>query len=61
MPDAMSDTKTPGQVCYDGFWRTTHPDFRDDWPTLPPSAKARWEAAAQAVLAQCTPREETHE
>jgi len=50
--DAMSESPTPGQICYEGFWRTTHPDFQEDaWPTLPLSTQARWEAAAQAVLA----------
>jgi hypothetical protein len=52
-----SPTRTPGQVAYEGFWCTTSPDFRDDWPMLPPSTQARWEAAAQAVLAQCPPQE----
>lgn len=55
----MNDARSPGQICYEGFWRTTRPDFRDDWPLLPPSTQARWEAAAQAVLTQCTPQEES--
>jgi hypothetical protein len=47
----MPDTRTPGEVAYAGFWHTPGCDFRKEWPTLPASTKARWEAAAQAVLA----------
>jgi hypothetical protein len=54
----MSNTPTPGLAAYVGFWGSRGPNFRDEWPRLPLSTKARWEAAAQAVLAQCTPQED---
>jgi hypothetical protein len=47
---AVSDPRSPGQICYEGFWRATGPDFRNEWPLLPSSTQARWEAAAQAAI-----------
>ena len=48
----MTNTPTPGEVAYTAFWATDLPDFRGaDWATLHPRSQARWEAAAQAVLA----------
>ena len=47
----MSDT-TPGEIAYAAFWAGDLPDFRGDpWETMDPLTQARWEAAAQAVLA----------
>jgi hypothetical protein len=51
----MTDTPTPGQVAYEAFicvdglphWRT--------WNELRRVEKARWDAAAQAVLAMQAP------
>ena len=54
----MNDARSPGQVAYEAFWRTTGADFNGvAWSMLPPLTQARWEAAAQAVLAQCTQQE----
>jgi len=54
----MSASPTPGEICYEAFWRTTGADFQGvAWPMLPPLTQARWEAAAQAVLVQCTHQE----
>ena len=54
----MNDARSPGQIAYEEFWRTTGADFQGvAWPMLPPLTQARWEAAAQAVLVQCTHQE----
>ena len=43
---------TPGQIAYEAFWVNDLPNFRGDaWDTMHPLTQARWEAAAQAVLA----------
>ena len=48
----MPDTPTPGEVAYEAFWARDLPDFRGDaWGTMDHLTQARWEAAAQAVLA----------
>jgi hypothetical protein len=63
--DAMSDAQppTPGQICYEGAWKVHQELYpkahRVPWRELHPAHKRGWEAAAQAVLAQCTPQKET--
>jgi len=56
----MTDTPTPGQIAYAAWWMTfgDDPPLADAYQALTPRARRAWEAAAQAVLAQCTPREE---
>jgi hypothetical protein len=60
---AMRDTPTPGQIAYDAWWTTfgdgrNDPPYAETYATLSPRAQQSWEAAAQAVLAQCTPPED---
>jgi hypothetical protein len=56
----MPEPRTPGQIAYEA-----HAHFWDRdllctpaWTCLPAMHRDAWEAAAQAVLAQCTPQEE---
>ena len=60
----MSDTptRTPGQIAYQAYWRICAPKVSaamtaQIWSALSPTTHAAWDAAAQAVLAQCTPQE----
>lgn len=51
----MTDTPTPGQICYEA-WRRTEPrgwlyERPLPWAQLDASTHAAWEAAAQAVRA----------
>jgi hypothetical protein len=54
----MSDTRTPGQICYEAFLGARYPQpstFRDiyiPWDDTFPEGQDAWEAAAQAVLTQ---------
>jgi hypothetical protein len=47
----MSNTPTPGQICYEGYFSQVPSREWRQWVTLFPPEQARWEAAAQAVLA----------
>jgi hypothetical protein len=49
---------TPGQVAYEAYWGARYYPTRRCWQDLRPAEQQRWEAAAAAVLAQCTPQEE---
>jgi hypothetical protein len=57
----MSETPTPGQVAYEAHARAWDRDMlcTPAWACLPARHKDAWEAAAQAVLAHCTPQEDT--
>lgn len=49
----MSETPTPGQVCY-AAWHaiiipTMFPDYTEDWSQVSHTEQRAWEAAAQAV------------
>lgn len=46
----MTDTPTPGQVCYDAFMAALALDHPAPWHIQDPRHHAAWEAAAQAVL-----------
>jgi hypothetical protein len=54
------DTPTPGQICYEAHAHVWDPAMlcTPPWRCLPPKHRAAWEAAAQAVLAQCPPQAE---
>jgi hypothetical protein len=61
----MSDTPTPGQIAYEAFMRAALASLAAQEAIMPwesplflASERACWEAAAQAVLAQCTPQED---
>lgn len=54
----MTDT-TPGQIAYEAFWQAFAAIYGADidiWETTAPGTQRCWEAAAQAVRAQCTQR-----
>jgi len=56
----MSDTPTPGQIAYEAYCATLdHTWTKPAWRHLAPEIHRAWDAAAQAVLAQWTPKEET--
>jgi len=52
----MPDTPTPGQVCYEAYLRTWPIPGLRTWDEEPLVQQRAWEAAATAVLAQCTPQ-----
>jgi len=57
----MGDTPTPGQICYAAHVHTYCVAGHPCWPAfadIPPLTQRAWENAAQAVLAQCTPKED---
>lgn len=54
----MPDTRTPGQICYEAYCESRDPWAYTAFRLLTPAGKRHWEAAAQAVLAQCTPPQE---
>jgi len=54
-------TPTPGQIAYEAYCESRDPWWHPDFLHLPPQAQQCWEAAAHAVLEQCTPQEATHE
>jgi hypothetical protein len=52
----MPDTPTPGQLCYEAYWRSNAPKISaamtaQIWYALSSRTHEAWEAAAQAVLA----------
>jgi hypothetical protein len=58
----MTDTRTPGEICY-AAWHAIVipalvPGYTEDWSQVSALEQRAWEAAAQAVLTQCTPQEE---
>lgn len=61
----MDDTKTPGQRAYAAYVTAVErqpvaaPITTAMWVRLLPGEQRAWEAAAQAVLAQCPPQEDT--
>jgi len=59
----MTDTPTPGQVAYAAYLTTLRPNAAlyaaALYANLRQDEHRAWDAAAQAVLAQCTPQEET--
>ena len=57
----MGDTPTPGQICYAAHVHTYCVAGHPCWPAfadIPPLTQRAWEAAAEAVLTQCTPQED---
>jgi hypothetical protein len=59
---AMRDIPTPGQIAYEGYMRVhfgTGQAVAWGYAMLEPHERDAWEAAAQAVRAQCTPQEDT--
>lgn len=56
------DTKTPGQWAYEAYYHTwlrqRHRRVMLTWTALSAEDRHAWEAAAQAVLAQCVPPQE---
>jgi len=60
----MAETPTPGQICY-AAWEMTlqqrgisQAQTTQMWQLMSTKEQAAWEAAAQAVLAQCRPPKE---
>jgi hypothetical protein len=52
---------TPGQLCYEAYCLIIfgeRPDLSHDYDGLAERTQRAWEAAAQAMLAQCTPPKE---
>jgi len=57
----LSDTPTPGQLAYEAYNAAYDTEMvwgDHGWFALPIMTQRAWEAAAQAVLAQCTPQED---
>jgi hypothetical protein len=55
----MSETPTPGQIAYEKYRAYAGNTYWHHYDRLGTHEQRAWEAAAQAVLAQGTPREET--
>jgi hypothetical protein len=50
----MNQSPTPGQIAYEAYCALPGARYCDPWAELSGWAQQRWEAAAQAVLAQGT-------
>jgi hypothetical protein len=54
----MSESPTPGELAYTAWFHAAGLSQIVDWARLGAQGRACWDAAAQAVLAQCVPQEE---
>jgi len=50
---------TPGQTAYAAYMAVLSLSFPMDFAALTDLQRRAWDAAAQAVLVQCTPQKET--